>query len=58
MKKSNTNDLVKKELFAEFKESIKDLTADELKEVKTFVLTLKAQHIPKPSSYHQKTNRK
>lgn len=58
MKKSNTNDLAKEKLFAEFKESIKDLTVDELKEVTTFVLTLKAQHTPKPSSYHRKTNRK
>lgn len=58
MKKINTNNLAKEKLFAEFKESIKDLTADELEEVKTFVLTLKAQHIPKPSSYHRKTNRK
>ena len=58
MKKTNTNDLAREKLFAEFKESIKNLTADELKEVMTYVLTLKAQHTPKPSLNRQKTNRK
>lgn len=58
MKKSNINDLSREELYAKFKESVKDLTADELKKVTTFVLTLKTQHTPKPSSYHRKTNQK
>lgn len=58
MKKRNLNDLTREKLFAKFKETIKDLTADELKEVMTYVLTLKAQHTPKPSLNRQKTNRK
>lgn len=58
MKNQNTNDLAREELFAKFKESIKDLTADELKEVTAYVLTLKAQHTLSPSSYHRKTSQK
>lgn len=58
MKKQNVNDSARNRLFAEFRESIMDLNPAEIKKVKNFVLTLKAQHTPKPSSYHQKTSRK
>jgi len=42
---SNQDVSTKFELLVELKKSIKDLTYDELQEVKNFVSTLKTQHI-------------
>lgn len=58
MKKANTNDFTKEKLLVKFKESIKDLTPDEINDVMNYVSALKAQHILLSSSNHRKTNRK
>lgn len=41
----NQNESIKIKLLVELKENIEDLNADELQEIKNFVLTLKTQHI-------------
>lgn len=57
MKKVHNN-CSRAELFEDFKESLKDLSANEIKDVMNYVLTLKAQHTLSPSANLHQTNQK